>query len=583
MRATKKLYAMALLLALSEAAGAQTVTRIIDSSGDAANVLTSPRGIAVETTVEGSANVYVTGFFSNNAFKITPDGTITEIIDETGDGTNSLNGPEDIAVDAAGNVYVVASNSDNGFKIEPDGTITEIIDSTADGINSLGRPTGVALDASANVYVTGFNSDNGFKITPDGTITGIIDGRRANLDGPGDIAVDASGNVYVAGRSSDNAFKITPAGVITEIINASGDGTNNLNLVEGIAVGPFGNVYVVGQDSDNGFKITPGGTITEIFDRSGDGTNSLRGPTGIAVDAAGNIYVATLFSDNAFRITPDGTITEIIDRTGDHFQRLDSPRDIAAEGSGTVYLAGSFSDNAFRVTAQGKALSEIAGLIVPGFEVAVDDPTGPTTFFAVRNTTNQEVDSQVDYYAAASTDPLRTDTFSLSEQATKPLDVRTNLSDLVIKDGMATGFIVVTEVGSTTAPRLEGDYFRVDTGNSFASGDRMVRPEDFCLKQEIRFVDFGSGFQLRILLNRPRGDELPSFSYTAYDQAGTVAVDGDFETSNYLSVLDVGELGGKSSGTVVFDFSSSGGGWVSAKYSAFGKFSVELRSACRDE
>ena len=33
---------------------------------------------------------------------------------------------------------------------------------------------------------------------------------------------------------------------------------------------------------------------------------------------------------------------------------------------------------------------------------------------------------------------------------------------------------------------------------------------------------------------------------------------------------------------VTFDFTQSGGGWVSAKYSAFGLFSVELNSACRD-
>ena len=57
----------------------------------------------------------------------------------------------------------------------------------------------------------------------------------------------------------------------------------------------------------------------------------------------------------------------------------------------------------------------------------------------------------------------------------------------------------------------------------------------------------------------------------------------DFMTSKYISVLEVEELVAEESfGTVVFDFSRSGGGWVSAKYSAFGLFSVELNSACRD-
>ena len=77
---------------------------------------------------------------------------------------------------------------------------------------------------------------------------------------------------------------------------------------------------------------------------------------------------------------------------------------------------------------------------------------------------------------------------------------------------------------------------------------------------------------------------MPSFSYTAYNQAGAMVASGDFFTSNHLSVLDVEELVGDASfGTVLFDFTLSGSGWVSAKYSAFGRFSLELNAACRDE
>ena len=64
-------------------ASAQTITQIIDSTGDGAgNGLHSPTGIAVDA----AGNVYVTGFGSRNAFKITPAGVITQIIDTTGDG-----------------------------------------------------------------------------------------------------------------------------------------------------------------------------------------------------------------------------------------------------------------------------------------------------------------------------------------------------------------------------------------------------------------------------------------------------------------------------------------------------------------
>ena len=69
--------------------------------------------------MDGPGNVYVTGLHSDNVFKIAPDGTITEIIDSAGDGTNGLAFPDGIALDGSGNAYVTARVSDNAFKITP--------------------------------------------------------------------------------------------------------------------------------------------------------------------------------------------------------------------------------------------------------------------------------------------------------------------------------------------------------------------------------------------------------------------------------------------------------------------------------
>ena len=71
---------------LSAIAG--VITLILDSVVDGAgHVIDEMFGIAVD----GSANVYVTGLFSDNAFKVTPSGVITQIIDAAGEQSNVAN------------------------------------------------------------------------------------------------------------------------------------------------------------------------------------------------------------------------------------------------------------------------------------------------------------------------------------------------------------------------------------------------------------------------------------------------------------------------------------------------------------
>ncbi len=95
-------------------------------------------------------------------------GDITEIIDASGDGAgNPLDGSISIAVDGAGTVYVTGYDSDNAFRITPAGKITEIIDASGDGAGkTLDGSHGVAVDGAGNVYVTGVDSDNAFCIAP---------------------------------------------------------------------------------------------------------------------------------------------------------------------------------------------------------------------------------------------------------------------------------------------------------------------------------------------------------------------------------------------------------------------------------
>ena len=111
---------------------------------------------------------------------------ITQIIDSTGDGTNSLDNPGRIAVDGLGNVYV--TGLDNVFEITPGGSITQIIDSTGDGTNGLYWAADVAVDGLGNVYVAGRARNNVFEITGLTSTETCADG----LDNDGDGLVDGN-------------------------------------------------------------------------------------------------------------------------------------------------------------------------------------------------------------------------------------------------------------------------------------------------------------------------------------------------------------------------------------------------------
>jgi hypothetical protein len=253
-------------------------------------------------------------------------------------------------VDHQGNVYVTGFGSWNVFRITPGGTITEIVDGSLSTV--IAHPDGIAVDAVGNVYVAGWSSNNVIKITPGGVITELMD-IFSGLAGAADVAVDDSGNVYVTSTMNSKAFKITPGGVITEIIDGNGDGLIPLNEPRAIAVDRHGNVYVAGYASDNVFKVFPGGGAMAILTSFGGGGNVLDGPIDVSVDSSDNVLVVGEHSHNAFRVTVTGfvaQVTQVIDLTGDGAgNTLGKPGGIAASASGKVYVTGSSTDNAFEI------------------------------------------------------------------------------------------------------------------------------------------------------------------------------------------------------------------------------------------
>ncbi len=317
---------------------------------------------------------------------------IYQILNAAGDGTHAFDTSRAVAVDDDGNVYAPAQGTNNVFKITPSGTITQILDASGDGQgHTCESPRAIAVGPNNTVYAG--SREYVFKITAGGTITTILgpDGAGGPFDGfrsASSILVTPDETVYVTGALSDTAHKITKAGVITKLIDENGDGLGQELLdPEGIAVDSQGNVYVTDIQDGGIFKITSAGAISYIdtlgfptkiiargddlyfsnlfrvvkraangttstvIDATGDGQGHLLDtPVGIAFDSVGNLYVAGVQSNNVFKVTPGGTKTQIIGPDGDGTGNLlDGPEDVAVDAQGRVITGGFTSDNVFRI------------------------------------------------------------------------------------------------------------------------------------------------------------------------------------------------------------------------------------------
>lgn len=93
--------------------------------------------------------------------RVDPTGSIEIILDATGDGAgNTLDLPSNVEIDSSDNVYVGATGSDNVFRITPEGTKSQVIgfDGTPPYVSLAGS---IAVDANENLYLVYGGPDRG--------------------------------------------------------------------------------------------------------------------------------------------------------------------------------------------------------------------------------------------------------------------------------------------------------------------------------------------------------------------------------------------------------------------------------------
>jgi len=340
---------------------------------------------AVSIVIDGSENVYVTGTSAASStnydiatIKYNSAGVRQWVIRYNGPG-NGNDQANAMAVDGSGNVYVTGFASVNGqgfdfvtIKYNSSGT-----QQWARFYNGPGNQNDVAvsigIDGSGNVYATGYSTGSGNSSYDYATIkynsSGVqlwvqrYNGTGNSADDPSSIAVDASGNVYVTGTSygivssSDYAtIKYNTSGVQQWIARYNGPGYS-YDLPNSLAIDGSGNVYVTGQsvgistDYDYATVKYNSSGVQQWAQRYNGTGNFYDVANTVAVDGSGNVYVTGVSVETG---THNDCTTIKYNSAGvqQWLQRYNGPQNnddgansIAIDASGNVYITGSTIPN----------------------------------------------------------------------------------------------------------------------------------------------------------------------------------------------------------------------------------------------
>ena len=316
--------------------------------------------------VDGSGNVYTTGYFSYTADF------------DPGEGTYNLLAPF-VVQNSPTDIFVLKLNSNGDF-----------VWAKNIGANFNDKGNGITLDGTANVYVTGeFNGTADFDPgteTSNLAANGNTDGFVLKLDASGNfkwaknyggsgidvstaITVDANGNVFTTGINSANAdfdpgtatFNILDQGAFVSKLDAGGNFLSAFGftgaVINGIKTDVSGNIYTTGNfqgdvDLDPGtsaynLKATVGGADVFLSKLSSTGkfiwarrvySNSAESSNGLELDGSGNIFIVGKSYGSGLRV--DGESSTISPGfAGDYMIILQFNEDGVLMGSN--YLGGS--------------------------------------------------------------------------------------------------------------------------------------------------------------------------------------------------------------------------------------------------
>lgn len=306
-----------------------TYLRTIGTNGSANGQLDGPKYVKLD----GAGNVIVTNDFNARVEVFANNGNFLANFPWPG----GLTGACGIARDGSGNIYISNYNTNELLKFSPSGTLLQTIMPLQQTTLQVFQPSGLAFDVPGNVYVSSASKNvrvyasNGAYLRTIGA-PGTADGQFSN--GPGKIAVDASGNTYVADLGNNRVQVFDNTGAFIRKV-----GVGLLNRPVGLAIDASGDIYVADQGNNKIQVFQNNGTFKTSFGTAGAGNGQFGSPAGVAVDGSGNIYVADGGNNRIQVFTNSGSFIRAFGAAGSGNGQFNLPYDIKLDGNGNIFVA----------------------------------------------------------------------------------------------------------------------------------------------------------------------------------------------------------------------------------------------------
>ena len=353
-----------------------------------------PDGGVIADSEGNLYGVTYAGGIGGTVFKLTPAGELS-LLDSFDDSHRGVAPEGQLAFDQQGNVYgtaregganryLVTAGDGTLFKLSPDGTETDLYNFGANSTDGITPTGGVVIDAVGNLYgVTYRGGAYGvgivFRVSPEGVETILHTFVNNKTDGSypsAGLIMDSHSNVYGTTESGGlygggTVFEVTAQGSYRILHNFAAYPGDASAPEATLALDSQGNLYgTTGYGGKYGggavFKMTPGsnGSWSEIilgsFSRfARQPNNGCWDPTSdVVFDAQGNLYGTTMFgglwvNGCAYEINSAGelTILHVFGKDHDGAQPFGNVLFYQGNLYGTTYVGGAYANGTvFKIT-----------------------------------------------------------------------------------------------------------------------------------------------------------------------------------------------------------------------------------------